>query len=588
MPYAAIFVPDFPVEAILRVELELRLQMVVVLEGKPPLQKILAVNENARQAGLEPGMTRLQAEAWPGLALRCRSALQEGAAHAALLDCAQSFSPRVEDTAPDTLVLDISGTESLFGPAAKLARDLAQRASNLGLESNVAVASNPDAATIAARGYPGITILTPENQEEQLGHLPLHVLFAGDTKERLEEAQQFLDTLERWGIRSLRAFAALPEIAISERLGQRGVYWQKLARGSASRTLVPVDPPLVFAEAVELEHPLVLLEPLAFLLNRMLEQICTRLSARALATQELHIKFALDPGFEERSAVSAQQSANSTELDHSTVTPSEGFQPESRDLVFAGGAGDADLSSHYSLSTIHSKSRFFTRTLRLPVPMLDTKIFLKLLQLDLRAHPPGAPIIKIWLRAEPARVRPGQAGLFIPPSPEPEKLELTMARISGIVGEGNVGAVELLDTFRPEGFQTRHFTPRDWTRRKKNKSKKSEPASEPNTGNPAVPQGRHAPEQILTALRLFRPPHLARVIMRDGIPARIACGSDKVTDGDILWQAGPWRSSGDWWEQEPWARDEWDIAVQGSAGLILYRLVHDLLSGRWLVEGTYD
>jgi protein ImuB len=89
-------------------------------------------------------------------------------------------------------------------------------------------------------------------------------------------------------------------------------------------------------------------------------------------------------------------------------------------------------------------------------------------------------------------------------------------------------------------------------------------------------------------LRLFRPPHLTSVTMRDGNPARIACTSDKVIDGDILWQAGPWRSSGDWWEQEPWARDEWDIAVSGPAGLVLYRLVHDLFSGKWLVEGSYD
>jgi protein ImuB len=61
--------------------------------------------------------------------------------------------------------------------------------------------------------------------------------------------------------------------------------------------------------------------------------------------------------------------------------------------------------------------------------------------------------------------------------------------------------------------------------------------------------------------------------------------------------AGPWRTSGDWWEQDGWARDEWDIAISlvavrrthtvGSS-LCLYRLVHDLLSGKWFLEGTYD
>ena len=96
MPFACIFVPDFPVEVLLRAEPELRSQSVVVLEGKAPLQKVFAVNEHARRAGIEPGMTKLQVEACAGVALRNRSPLQEAAAHAALLDCAQSFSPRVE------------------------------------------------------------------------------------------------------------------------------------------------------------------------------------------------------------------------------------------------------------------------------------------------------------------------------------------------------------------------------------------------------------------------------------------------------------------------------------------------------------
>jgi protein ImuB len=58
--------------------------------------------------------------------------------------------------------------------------------------------------------------------------------------------------------------------------------------------------------------------------------------------------------------------------------------------------------------------------------------------------------------------------------------------------------------------------------------------------------------------------------------------------GDVLWSAGPWRSSGDWWEHDEWMRDEWDIAVQEKNGIVLFRLVHDLISGRWMLEGSYD
>ena len=163
MPFACIFVPDFPVEAVVRAEPPLREQAVAVLAGKPPLVRVFAANEKARDCGVEPGMTKLQAEASsPRVALRFRSPLEEAAAHAALLDGAQSFSPRVEDTAADTVILDLTGLERLFGATAGIARDLARRVSELGLEANVAVAANPDAAMHAARGFPGVTVIPAE------------------------------------------------------------------------------------------------------------------------------------------------------------------------------------------------------------------------------------------------------------------------------------------------------------------------------------------------------------------------------------------------------------------------------------------
>src|SRR5207248_2754456 len=164
--------------------------------------------------------------------------------------------------------------------------------------------------------------------------------------------------------------------------------------------------PLVFEEAMELEFPLVLLEPLAFLLSRMLDQLCARLQSRSLATKEIHLEMTLENGRRQ-----------------------------------------------------DSEHTVFQRTIHLPVPLLDAKTFLKLLQLDLKAHPPGAPIMKIHLRIEPAKPRPGQAGLFIPTTPEAEKLELTLARISAVVGEGRAGSPLMLDTHRPQAFEMRHFTP---------------------------------------------------------------------------------------------------------------------------------
>jgi protein ImuB len=516
--FACIFIPNFSVAAICRAEPELRRQAVAIFEGKPPLEAICAVNESAIHSGIAFGMTKAQAELCSDLALRPRSQLQESAAHATLIDCAQSFSPCVEDDAPDTAILDLAGMESLFGSLPELAHSIFCRSADFGLDANVAVASNPNTALLAARGFSGVTVIPFGKEAEQLGSLPISVLFAdgyGKEKEEVQKRnQELLETLERWGVRNLRALAVLPEVGLCERLGQEGMRLQQLARGVASRTLVPVEDPLVFEEAIELDFPIVLLEPLAFLLNRLLDLICSRLAARALSAQKLQLTLELE-----------RFSDNRTEQ--------------------------------------------FQRTLRLPLPMLDPKLFLKLLQLDLNAHPPGAPIIKIHLAAEPARQRSAQGGLFLPPAPEPEKLELTLARIAGLVGDSRFGSMELLDTHRAEGFRMRRFSADA-----AGQSKQKHSSAEKNS--------------TVAALRMFRPPLRAKVFLGNGEPARVLCAKQKEVQGTVLWKAGPWRNSGDWWEREAWARDEWDIALQNEEEVILYRLVHDLLSGCWFVEGTYD
>jgi protein ImuB len=550
--FACIFIPDFPAQAIIRLEPELRLCAVVVLAGRTPLEKVVAVNENARQMEVEPGTSKSQLEAWENLVLRTRSESHEKSAHAALLDCAQSFSPEVEDTAPDVVLLDLAGLESLLGPLPKIARDLAQRVSQMGLQANIAVAANPDTALLAARGFCGVSLIPQGCEEERLGDLSVDVLLESFSSDA-QEAARWVETFDRWGIRKLRSLAALPSVPLSERLGQQGIRLQKLARGAASRNLRVSEPQQIFAESVELEYPIVLLEPLAFLLNRMLEQVCARLRARALAVQELRLNLEL-----------AANSRND--------------QPSSNDTL----------------------TRTFTRALHLPTPMLDAKVFLKLLQLDLQAHPPGAPIVKIHLTATPARPRSLQSGLFQPVFPEQEKLELTLARIAGIVGEGRVGSVELLDTHREGAFAVRHFAPVESpsvSNKVQTPSRKRKVMSLPENDSACELEEKLAENKkeiaaekmsAVIALRLFRPPLIAIVTVREAKPVRLRCLDREDVAGEIVWTAGPWRSSGDWSEQESWSREEWDIAVSVVTGLVLYRLVQDKFGGKWFVEGTYD
>ncbi len=434
--FACIYIPDFPAEAIVRAQPELRERAVSVLEGKPPLARVIALNKEARLLGMKVGMTKLQASIFAGTSpsvavLRQRSIEQENSAHSALLDVAHAFTPRVENTAPDTLLLDLAGLGRLYGEPAKMAHDLASRVRAIELEANLALAANPDAAMHAARGFSGITVIPNGEEAQRLGVLPLQVLLdafeissAIGTRapEREKLRKQMLETLERWGVRDFRALALLPESALASRLGEVGVRLQCLARGAGMRTLVLCEPASHFEEAMELESPVENLEPLSFILNRLLEQLCARLEARALAVQELHLRLQLER------RVADEESATVEELTASFVhSHNVGVTP------------------------------FYTRVLRLPVSMRDTRIFLKLLQLELAAHPPGAPVMKVWITAKPAPPRTAQRGLFLPVTPEAEKLEITLARISGIVGERRAGIVRLLDRHCPDSFRVDRF-----------------------------------------------------------------------------------------------------------------------------------
>jgi len=405
-----------------------------------------------------------------------------------LLQLAQEFSPWVERTAGDTVTLDADGLERIYGLPRGLPRQIAaaiaRRAAECGLQASVAIASNPDAAVHAARGFAGVSAIPHGDEAKFLGSLPLALL---------APPPELLETLERWGIRRFRDLAALPELGLAERLGPEGLHLHRLARGAGDRPLVPVDEPLNFEEEAELEYPVELLEPLAFVMAQLLESLCARLAARGLATNELRLRLRLENSNEHR------------------------------------------------------------RALRFPVPMLDAKTFLKLLQLDLSAHPPDAPVLRLWLEAEPVKPRAAQSGLFIPIAPEPEKLELTLARLKSLAGEGMVGTPALVDTHRPGAFQM-------------------------GGDRSVAAAGRSACATL--PLRAMRPARAARVQMAAGQPVHVQ--AERVR-GHVVASAGPWRTSGDWWTADPWARDEWDVALSDGA---LYRIYCE--QGRWFVEGSYD
>lgn len=402
-----------------------------------------------------------------------------------LASLALEFSPTVERTAPDLVTLDASGLDRLFGFPQDVAAAIARRAAELGLAPAIALAANAGAAECASRGFPGISIVPQGDEAKFLERLPLALL---------APSPELAETLERWGIRRFRDLAALPPLGIAERLGGEGLRLRELARGEAERKLVPIEEPARFEDSLELEYPVDLLEPLAFVLARLVNGLAARLATRALATDELRLALTLE-----------------------------------------------DRTAH-------------ERVLRLPVPSVDAKAFLKLMQLDLAAHPPPAPVVRIWLGMNPVKPRAAQGGLFIPAAPEPVKLELTLARIKAIVGEGNAGSPELLNTHRPDAFRMVDF------------------------GRAAPHASPRAPVHL--AFRCFRPPREARVAVEAGRPSFLSAGA---IHGRVLETAGPWRASGDWWTAGAWSRDEWDIALADGT---LYRIYREPRG--WFVEGSYD
>ncbi len=448
-----------------------------------------------------------------------------------LIDLAFTFSPLVEHTADDTVVLNVSGQNLLFGSPANsgpavddnatihsvraLASEIVRRAAQLNFKVNVSIAANPDAAIHAARAFKGVTVIPVGEESLQLGNLSLKTLDYSLADIEQERVAGIEETLELWGLRTFSDLAGLPLAGVAQRLGQAGVRLQKLAQGKSDRQMVLVQPPLGFEQSLELEHPVAELEPLSFILSRLLNQLCANLHSHALATNELRLHLNLE-----------------------------------------------DRSEH-------------ERTISLPIPMQNPKTLLRLLLFEIEALPPRAAVISITIIAEPVKPRMAQTGLFIPLTPEPEKLELTLARLAKLVGADKVGSPEILDTHRPDAFRMKRFSIST-----QNKSRNRQPA----IGN----------RQCVMGFRVFRPPWRAEVQTLHGRPTRIRAQDVKLSclvRGQVVCASGPWRTSGDWWRPDVWVRDEWDIAVADSIpkqSEVLCRIYRDVQSEEWFVEGIYD
>jgi len=199
------------------------------------------------------------------------------------------------------------------------------------------------------------------------------------------------------------------------------------------------------------------------------------------------------------------------------------------------------------------------RVFTVPTPTGDAAVLFRILHthledLKLEAHPTG-----VRLQIDPVRPEHQQFRLFESPLRDPNRFGETLARLAALVGADNVGVAEVKDTHRPDAFQL----------------------NEPRFHQLA--ESSVKPEENLSIglpLRRYRPPFAAKVRIQQRHPVEI---ESSIVHGRIVDVLGPYRASGDWWDKERWAVEEWDVEVEEQG---LYRLHREI--GGWFLDGCYD
>lgn len=492
--YAAIYAADFPAQSITRLRPDLRAHAVAVLDGVAPQERVCSLNLHARKRGVVPGMTRLEVEEL-GLCAQSRSIETEYAARMILLESVSQFSPCIEETFATNasgFVLDIGGTERLFGSPTILAKRIQSSIHSAGFRATVAVSHNFDTARIKAMSSRGITIV-PQKYEA--------ISLAATSIAALSLDEEDYETFAIWGIGCLGELAELPEEELITRLGQKGKLWLKLSRGMAEHMFQPIETKFELKEHLEFETHIEQIDSLIFIAANMISSLITRASSRALSLAALTVHMDLE-----------------------------------KDLTYQ-------------------------RVIRPAIPSSDRKFLLKLLQLEIAAHAPQAAICSFTLTAEAGQQSKMQLGLFSPQTPEPSRLDVTLARLKALVGDDRVGSPQLMDTHRSDSFVMENFSV----------------SSQPSPRQDA---------NVRVSLRRMRPPRQIRMHLQFAKPSFFHDGADRY---GVQVAYGPWLTSGCWWSVNQWDLEEWDVVATNNLGeSVGCLIVHDHQKKQWLLDALYD
>ncbi len=501
MSYAAVHIPEFPISAWKRTLVAHR-QPLVLLDGVAPQEKVAARCEMARKFGVQHGMSKVQAQTTCDALFRPRNLPEEQGAYTAVRRIGERFTPRLQA---------IASPANSYGGAQHLSLLLLLDSSGMemlfGTVESYACKLHEE---LTGEGF-SAGIGTAQNAEAalMLARSTHRIVTANEGNIRAKLAplpvalllcdSRMLAILSRWGIRTLGQLAALPDIALVSRLGQQGRRLQSLARGEAAHLLVPDEEAFMLTATNVLDSPVEVFDSLLFVLSPMLEMILTKAMERAYAVRSLQLTLLLERGVTHK-------------IEIRPATPSQ-----------------------------------------------NREALLKLLNLELQAKPPQAGVIKVTLEAEPSKPQTAQRGLFQTQFPEPDKLDLLLARLRSIAGEGNVGSPTLENSYREDAFIVSPFEPR------------------------LVGSTEETNQSSRIAIRVFRPPQAVRVTCWDNQPRMLFWQGMRMP---VQTCAGPWHSSGSWWDSSSWEDDLWDVVLTQPRQVL--RLRQDLVTKVWFVVGLYD
>ena len=201
----------------------------------------------------------------------------------------EEFTPLVEPLSLDEAFLDATGSESLFGSAANIGRQIKQRIrSELGLVASVGVAPNKFVAKIASdlNKPDGFLVVQPGEVQAFLDPLPVGRLWG--------VGKVTGQVFDRLGIRTIGQLRQLPIESLNDLFGSSGEHYWRLAHGMDDRQVVPDR------EAKSISHETTFAEDIAdrdvlrAWLTELAEQVARRLRRHALKgrTVELKVRFA--------------------------------------------------------------------------------------------------------------------------------------------------------------------------------------------------------------------------------------------------------------------------------------------------------